>query len=255
MNLLIVVVLLCAFAWWEFLLLFAFIFLPRRTALKIALDFEARAIRLIFVMFRAWRGFKVDFMNRLKEPLPRRFLVVANHQSLLDIIVIMGMVHSTARARFVAKRELAYGIPLISLLLRTLGHALVRRKGDPLQAIRAVTAMARRSRREKTIPVVLPEGTRSKTGDLGIFHSAGYRKILDVEKLPILVMTVDGGWEVATLKQFMKNFGRLPYHAEYTALLPAPAGKREALAMLETSRSLIEISLNDYRASRVSVRT
>jgi 1-acyl-sn-glycerol-3-phosphate acyltransferase len=251
-NLLIVVVLLCAFAWWEFLLLFALIFLPRRTALKIALDFEARAIHLIFVMFRAYRGFRVDFVNRLKEPLPRRFIVVANHQSLLDIIVIMGMVHRTARARFVAKRELSYGIPLISLLLRILGHSLVQRRGDPLQAIRAVTAMARRSRREGTIPVVFPEGTRSRTGELGTFHSAGYRKILDVEKLPILVMTIDGGWEVAKLSQFMKNFGRLPYHAEYTALLPAPAGKRDALALLETSRSLIETSLKEYRATRTS---
>jgi 1-acyl-sn-glycerol-3-phosphate acyltransferase len=251
-NLLIVVVLLCAFAWWEFLLLFALIFLPRRTALKIALDFEARAIHLIFVMFRAYRGFRVDFVNRLKEPLPRRFIVVANHQSLLDIIVIMGMVHRTARARFVAKRELSYGIPLISLLLRILGHSLVQRRGDPLQAIRAVTAMARRSRREGTIPVVFPEGTRSRTGELGTFHSAGYRKILDVEKLPILVMTIDGGWEVAKLSQFMKNFGRLPYYAEYTALLPAPAGKRDALALLETSRSLIETSLKEYRATRTS---
>jgi 1-acyl-sn-glycerol-3-phosphate acyltransferase len=251
-NLLIVVVLLCAFAWWEFLLLFALIFLPRRTALKIALDFEARAIHLIFVMFRAYRGFRVDFVNRLKEPLPRRFIVVANHQSLLDIIVIMGMVHRTARARFVAKRELSYGIPLISLLLRILGHSLVQRRGDPLQAIRAVTAMARRSRREGTIPVVFPEGTRSRTGELGTFHSAGYRKILDVEKLPILVMTIDGGWEVAKLSQFMKNFGRLPYHAEYTALLPAPAGKRDALALLETSRGLIETSLKEYRATRTS---
>jgi len=238
MNLIIVVTILAGFSWWELLLLLSYVFLPRRTAKKNLLILEEKAIRLIFAMFFAYRGFKVDFKN-LAGKLPERFMILANHQSLLDIPIIMHLMPNGLRARFIAKHELAWGIPLISMLLRTAGHSLVKRKGDALQAMRSVTAMAKRCKADGTIPAVFPEGTRSRTGELGVFHSAGYRKILEVDALPILVIAVDGGKEVAKLKGFFANFGKTPYSATFLGVLPPPANKKEALAALELSRKMI----------------
>lgn len=238
MNLIIVVTILAGFSWWELLLLLSYAFLPRKSVKKIALILEDKAIALIFAMFFAYRGFKVKFTN-LAGRLPERFIVLANHQSLLDIPILMHLMPRGVRARFVAKQELAWGVPLISMLLRTAGHCLVRRRGDALQAMRSVTAMARRCKVDKTIPAVFPEGTRSRTGELGVFHSAGFRKILEVDALPVLVVAVDGGREVAKLKGFFANFGKTPYSATYLGLLPPPTSKREALATLELSRKMI----------------
>lgn len=243
MNVVIVIVLLSTFALWELPLLFIIIFGSRETARRWKFFYEDKAINLIFLMFRQYRGFKIHLENELAEPLPERFIVLSNHQSLLDIPIIMHVLPKGSHARFVAKRELGFGIPLISLLLRTSGHCLIRRRGDALQAMRTVTAMARRCRREATVPVVFPEGTRSRTGELGVFHAAGARKILDVEPLPVLVVAVDGGWDVSNLAEFMSSFGRKPYRIRFIEVLPAPEGRKAALEVMEKSRELIDASL------------
>lgn len=247
MNSIIIAVILTAYAFWEIQLLLFMILAPRKAAKGKTLILEDKAIGIIFTMFSAYRGFRVRFENLLGESLPERFIVVSNHQSLLDIPIIMHLLPKGRRARFVAKQELAWGIPLISLLLRSSGHCLVRRKGDALQAIRSVSAMSRRCKRESTIPAIFPEGTRSRTGALGEFHSAGYRKILEVEPLPVLVVAVEGGWQVAKLGDFFRRFGKTPYSARFLALLPAPRSKKEALATLGKSRELIAKSLEMER--------
>ncbi|HWR11409.1 MAG TPA: lysophospholipid acyltransferase family protein [Rectinemataceae bacterium] len=247
MNVIIVACILTAFASWEIVLLLHIIFGSREAAKRKVQFFEDKAIEIIFSMFSAYRGFKVRIVNHLGQELPERFIVVANHQSLLDIPIIMHIMPSGLKARFVAKQELAWGIPLISLLLRTSGHCLIKRRGDALQAVRIVTAMATRCMEEGTIPVIFPEGTRSRTGDLGAFHSAGYRKILEVEPLPILVIAVEGGWQVARLGDFFKSFGKTEYSASLLAVLPAPRNRKESLETLEKSRDLIEKSLEETR--------
>lgn len=247
MNIVIVAVLLTAFFFWEIPLLLSIIFLSKETAKRRTLVSEDKAIDTIISLFRNYRGFSVQFENCVGQALPERYIVVSNHQSLLDIPIIMDLLPDGRRARFVAKQELAWGIPLISLLLRTSGHCLVKRKGDALQAVRTVRAMAMRCKAEGTIPAIFPEGTRSRTGALGVFHSAGYRKILEVEPLPILVVAVEGGWKVAKLRDFFRDFGKTDYSARFLALLPAPNGRKESLAALEKSRELIAKSLEASR--------
>ncbi|MDP2815789.1 MAG: lysophospholipid acyltransferase family protein [Rectinemataceae bacterium] len=247
MNSIIIAVILTAYAFWEIQLLLFMLLAPRKAAKRKSLILEDKAIGIIFAMFHTYRGFCVRFESLLGESLPERFIVVSNHQSLLDIPILMHLLPKGRRARFVAKQELAWGIPLISLLLRSSGHCLVRRKGDALQAVRSVTAMSKRCKKEGTIPAIFPEGTRSRTGALGEFHSAGYRKILEVEPLPVLVVAMEGGWRVAKLGDFFRKFGKTPYSARFLALLPAPKGKKETLATLQTSRDLIEKSLERER--------
>lgn len=247
MNILIVATLLSVFSLWEISLLFSMALRRRERTLGKIFLYEDRAISSIFSMFRAYRGFKVRVEKSFREPLPDRFIVVANHQSLLDIPIIMENLPKGKHARFVAKKELSFGIPLISLLLRSGGHCLVKRRGDALHAMRSISAMAKRCDKEGTIPVIFPEGTRSRTGDLGTFHSAGYRKILEVSPLPILVVALEGGWSVVTLRDFFSNFGKKPYTVRFIGLLPAPQGKREALASLGKAREMIAGALDSMR--------
>lgn len=247
-NIFIVLIILACFIWWEILFLLAWVFLPRKKALACGRHFEDKAISLIFTLFRTYRGFDISFENKVEQALPRRYLLVSNHQSLLDIVAIMRTSPGGRRARFVAKHELGWGIPLISLLLRKMGHALVRRHGDARQAMVAISAMSERCKREGTIPVIFPEGTRSRTGKMGEFHSAGYRKILEIDPLPILVVAIDGGWKVGKMKDFFLRFGKFTYKMRYITLLRAPEGKKEALASLEAASALIRNALEEMRS-------
>lgn len=238
-NAFIVFVIVAGFIWWDFLLLLSFVFKPRARAMRDAQEFEDKAISLIFSAFYAYGGFRPIIENRIREALPPRFLILANHQSLLDIPVIMHHMPVAAHARFIAKKELEQGVPLISTLLRIQGHCLVQRKGDPMHAMQAVAEFSRRSPRDGTCPAIFPEGTRSRTGQLGPFHSAGVRKYMEGEKLPVVVASVEGGWQTASLKDFFARFGSVPYRLRYLALLPAPRDKRETLATIARARELI----------------
>ncbi len=247
LNFIIVVAILSAFLWFEILLSIRILFLDRRGMNAVCETYAAKAVSVIFSTFSAYRHFNLAIENRISVDLPERFLLVANHQSLLDIPIMMKLMPPGRSARFLAKQELRWGVPLISMLLRLQGHCLVKRTGDPIESMRLVTAFAKRCARENTCPMVFPEGTRSRTGALGEFHSAGVRKVLEVESLPIVVATVDGGWQSVTLKSFFSSFGTVPYRVRFEAVLPAPVGRRETLDALERCRAIIARSLDEMR--------
>lgn len=249
LNFIMVVFILCAFLFLEFTLSLRLLFLDRKGMNALCERYARKAVDIIFSTFSAYRNFRLNIDNRLGVEFPDRFLLVCNHQSLLDIPTMMKLMPPGRSARFIAKRELGAGIPLISMLLRIQGHCLVRRTGDPIESMRIVTAFARRCAREKTCPVVFPEGTRSRDGVLGEFHSAGVRKVLEVESLPIVVVTVDGGWQAATLKSFFSSFGRIPYRVRFNAVLDAPSGRRETLDAIVRCRTIISESLAEMRKS------
>lgn len=243
----VIMIILACFVWLDFILRLFYAFAPRKTAYTLGLRYEDRAIQLIFSLLHTYRGFKVRFESRLESPLPRRFLVVSNHQSLFDIPVLMRVLPKGAKARFVAKKSLGRGIPLISFILQRMGHCLVQQSGDAVHAIEAIETMTRRCKREGTIPVIFPEGHRSTSGALGEFHSAGYRKILEVDPLPILVVCVDGGWKYAKLSDFFKGFGNDPYTVRFVRLLPRPENRAQTKESLVLSRQLIAEALEDIR--------
>lgn len=126
---------------------------------------------------------------------------------MLNSLVILSIIVLFAyyEILLVAKRELGDGIPFVSLLLRSQGHALVRRRGKSSQAMRSIRRFARRCEREGTCPVIFPEGTRSRDGEVGDFHTAGVRKILGEARLPIVVAVVEGGWRLASITGLMRN--------------------------------------------------
>lgn len=227
----------------ELVLAFIYPMVPRERRMRLCSDFEQLGTQLIFGLFRVFRGFRVKISNPSNIVIPDRCLVIANHQSLLDILVLMLILGPERMPRFVAKKELEYGIPLVSFCLRKGGHCLIRRHGAPIDTMRAISRMAKRCREASASPVVFPEGTRSRDGRLRQFHSAGVRSILEVDSLPVLAVAIDGGWKVATLRDFLRRFGKEPYEAAIAGLYPAPHGKLAIEVMLEDSRNRIAQAL------------
>jgi 1-acyl-sn-glycerol-3-phosphate acyltransferase len=220
---------------------------PRSSRDYLCARYEQIGAAVILRLFRAFRGFSITVSNPKKLEIPDHCLVISNHQSLLDILVLIWLLGIERKPRFVAKKELQYGIPLVSFTLRKGGHCLVRRRGEPIEAMRAVSNMAERCKRERTCPVIFPEGTRSRNGKLGIFHSAGVRKILDVESVPVAAIAIDGGWKVATIRGFLRRFGKEPYIAEIVKIYDPPRGKREIEVLLADARAQIAEHIETMR--------
>ena len=188
--------------------------------------------------------FKGDYT--LVPQLPEQYLLISNHQSILDIAAYMNYLDGK-RLRFVAKKELADHVPLVSVMLKSDEHCLVQRTGSPSQAMQAMDSFAQRVVRNNWIPILFPEGTRSKNGEIGTFHSAGFRRLLSKAPMPVVVAAVDGGWNISSVTRLATNLRGGAYRVKALKIYPTPTTKEAQLKVLEESKKLIQEQLTIWR--------
>jgi len=246
MNTLVICSVLLLFAWHDILLKFSRVF-NRRGWMAFSERETAHVVSLIVSILRVYRGFSVQIDDRLgRGRLPPRFVLVSNHQSMLDILMLI-QVFQGQKLRFVAKRELGAGIPFLSMILRTQGHCLIARRVDPAQAFHALDRFSRRCRLSGFDPVIFPEGTRARDGEVKAFHSGGVRRIMAEESIPIVVVAMDGGWRIATLKGIESSLKNSSYKIRIVGLLDAPKDKQEVSAAVAKSEELIRGAIGEMR--------
>lgn len=144
-----------------------FIPLPLTQALTKRFQREELLKRLHFMV--PWARFssraicKIDLDVRGREHLPkpsRGYLYISNHQSYIDILVLMDALDTVA---FLAK-DLVRFFPVLGRSAYCGGTVFMTRKdsGDRARALREVLSMCHQS----TAVVVFPEGTRTSDGEL-----------------------------------------------------------------------------------------
>lgn len=114
-----------------------------------------------------------------KENIPdnsRPIIIVSNHQSFNDIPII-GHLFRENNVKFVAKHTLGKGLPTISYNLVHGCSALVDRNNGA-QSVREIFKLGRHIEANNFAACIFPEGTRSKTGELKEFFSAGVGTLL-----------------------------------------------------------------------------
>jgi 1-acyl-sn-glycerol-3-phosphate acyltransferase len=105
---------------------------------------------------------------------PRNTILMPNHTSHLDAALLFGLLPVEFKA--VVKREL-YRFPFVHYCLKFAGFIDVNRK-DPIQSKRAI-ARAVESLKAGSNFIIFPEGTRSRTGQLGEFKKGGFVVAID----------------------------------------------------------------------------
>lgn len=199
----------------------------------------------LYVSFYA--GLRLIIESDIKQELPDRFIVIANHQSLTDIIATV-MCFPLHDMKFVAKRHLKYGVPGVSPVLRLGGHALISRRSGFSETKRQLTKLAK-VYGKNFCPVIYPEGTRSRTGQLGKFHTAGLRFLLKYNKLPIIAVAIDGGYKIAKFFDLFLKLRGLKYRAKILKIYPYISDKHQIKALLETIYTDINNQLKFWRRS------
>jgi 1-acyl-sn-glycerol-3-phosphate acyltransferase len=207
---------------------------------------QKKTSRLIFSLVQTFTGFKIEvepFRGRLPSPV----IVVTNHQSLADIPVLIYALPRLS-IRFVTKRELGRGIPMVSSYLRAGGSALISRKGNFSRVIRELGKLAGLSA-SGISPVVFPEGTRSRSGRLGSFHAGAFRTLCARSSLPVLVVAMDGGWRISRLSGVFTKLNLTRYRVKPVAMYPHPEGKKEIGDLLEKAHRDIDGQLDAWRST------
>jgi 1-acyl-sn-glycerol-3-phosphate acyltransferase len=131
---------------------------------------------------------------------PRRpFVVVSNHESFADILLIS---HLPWEMKWLSKAEL-FRIPIMGWMMWLAGDIPVKRGFGPS----AVEAMARcRKALDNRVSVMIfPEGTRSKTAELLPFKDGAFRLAIEAG-VPILPLAVSGTG--TALRKHDWRFGR-----------------------------------------------
>ena len=202
--------------------------------------------RVFFAILKRMRHFEFRGDSGSKAQLPEQFLVISNHQSLMDIVAYLKF-FSGKEVRFVAKDNLNR-VPMVGKMLRSQGHCMIPRRGKPVDAMRELSRFGESVATDPSvIPVIFPEGTRSKDGRLGQFYSAGFRRLEETVRLPVAVCALDGGWRLSDVKRIMANLKRGAYYVKVLAVYDAPQNREEEKRILEEAPQLIQKQLDEWR--------
>jgi 1-acyl-sn-glycerol-3-phosphate acyltransferase len=118
----------------------------------------------------------------------RSYIVMANHRSMYDIPVLHYLLGRGRDLRWIGKQEVQQ-VPVFGWAYRISRHVAIDRRNRHA-AIEALRDAAAESRAGVSF-VIMPEGTRSTTGELLPFKKGGFHLALDT-RLPILPVAIVG---------------------------------------------------------------
>ncbi len=136
-----------------------------------------------------------------KPAIDRNYLVVCNHQSILDIPLVIGYVGPTP---FIAKKELGK-FPMINVFLKYLGSELIDR-GNIRQTALTIREVVRKLN-EGYHFIIFPEGTRSPDGEVHEFKPRSLELAMKA-KVPILPVSIWGNHLVIPKHKLIVNYNK-----------------------------------------------
>lgn len=180
-----------------------------------------------------------------RENLDRRqsYVFVSNHQGAYDIFLIYGYLGQPIK--WIMKKELEK-IPFVGYACRKAGFVFVD-NSTPQAAARTIKEAEARLKHGASI-AIFPEGSRTRTGKMGVFKKGAYQMALDLQ-LPIVPITINGSYEVMPITTYLINPHRMELiiHEPIPAPETKPENMREAASairkLLDESRQEIESSL------------
>lgn len=202
--------------------------------------------RELFAIARLYGGLHVEISSGVpKEDIPSHCMFIANHQSLVDIAVLL-FAFPNHSLRFVAKKELERWYPAVSNVLRAQNHAMIDRRANYASTMKKLGRFGRKSV-AGYCPVVFPEGTRSRDGSVGTFSAGAVRRILESNPLPIVSVAIDGGYKVSHFKTLIRDTRKKVYRARVMQVYPAPHTKQEIAATLKSAQQEITHQINSWQ--------
>lgn len=175
-------------------------------------------------------------------------LILMNHQSLLDIPLVVKCVRGgypfiVARARYLHPKYL-----LLAHMLRLYRHPVVHPGAStPAQ----LAALGRFAAGAEHPVVIYPEGTRSRDGGIGPFRRAGLRAILGGRSWQVYLLVADGFWQTARLGEFLTGAHRIRGKFSLLGPFPSPAAGAEGELedFMDRMRTSMSFEINRLRES------
>ena len=168
-----------------------------------------------------------------------RYVVVANHQSIIDTLILLHVLQRRSPVRFMAKRSV-FRVPILGWGMRSFGHMPVDRNSiwSSLAGLRLATATGRR-----WSTVFFPEGTRSRDGNMLPFKQAAF-KIAGRLGLPVLPVAIRGSAHALPPGKLVPN-APATVMVEVFPPIPSGADGQDAEEVAKEARRRIEGALSE----------
>lgn len=235
----------------EFILRFRVIFDYDRARMW-ADRLASRMSRTVFAVTAMYMDHQIARTSSVaRSQLPSQFVLIANHQSIVDIpILLSSFPHHSLR--FTAKRSLFRFIPLVSLVLRVQRHAAVYRGSSNAKTLSDLRRLARMCE-EGISPVVFPEGTRSRTGELNRFQPGAMFLMAKNCQIPVVCVSMDGGYRVADASSLGRNIQGCRYRVHIEKIYDPPKTRQQTELLLGDSEARIRARLISWRQKKQAV--
>ncbi|UCH14138.1 MAG: 1-acyl-sn-glycerol-3-phosphate acyltransferase [Bacteroidales bacterium] len=140
----------------------------------------------LYTWINPW--WKITIENREKIKKGKTYIIISNHQSMLDILVLFRLfVHF----RWVSKTEI-FKTPVVGWIM-TLNNYIRVKRGDKKSIIKMIET-SRKVIASGISILIFPEGTRSEDGNLRQFKDGAFNLAVDTKTdiLPVLINAVSG---------------------------------------------------------------
>lgn len=148
------------------------------------------------VWLRQWYGKILIFstfchleVSGLIPDKSRAFIYVANHQSMFDALMVAAAIPGNFSV--IAKKGLL-NIPVFGSVVKRMGFIFIDRLNR--QAAGRSIALSADKIRSGTSVLIFPEGTRTKTGAIGLFKSGAFI-LARATKAPLVLVGISGSYE------------------------------------------------------------
>lgn len=149
-----------------------------------------------------------------KIPTDGRFLLVCNHLSLLDPLVMLSRLPQFQLA-FISKKE-NRDMPIVGAVMHRSMCQMIDRENDK-EALKSIIRCIRLLKDDEVNVVVFPEGYTSRDGHLQHFRSGVFKIALKAE-VPIVVCTLQGTEKALSYNSVIR-FGK-PIRLRVAEVLP-----------------------------------
>ena len=135
------------------------------------------------------------------------YVFVANHQSFLDVFAVYGWLPNNFK--WLMKKEIRK-VPFVGTACAVAGHIFVDRS-NPRAALQSVE-LVKKELVDGISTAIFPEGTRTKTGEIGRFKQGAFKIAMDMQ-LPVVPVSLKGFFHAMPSKQlFVNPFSQVSLH-------------------------------------------
>ena len=196
--------------------------------------------RAVFLCNPFWR---VTVNGRHHLHPHHAYILVSNHQSLFDIMALFSV---NRHFKWVAKDSL-FRIPLMGWAMSCVHYIKLERGRHG--SIRDTYAQAKRWLEEGVSVFFFPEGTRSRTGELGPFKNGAFKLALETG-IPVVPIAISGTRDLLERGGWMLRFRTHVHISLFPALEPATYGPNDADRLRDDARNFIQQTLSRHAPLR-----